>query len=132
MKVFLDNNLSPKIARALAELFRDEHEVVALKDKFKTDIKDEEWIGRLSQEDKWVVISGDRRMTKNKVEYNAFRRSRLVGFFLSPALQKAGVIKQLERILALWFNIEKQVDLVQGSAMFEMQITGTNFRQIKH
>ena len=114
--------MSPKIARALAELFRDEHEVVALKDKFKNTIADKDWIGELSQDDKWVVISGDRRITKNKVEYNAFRSSRLIGVFLSPGLQNVGVVKQLERILAQWSNIEKQVSLVRGSAMFELPI----------
>ena len=124
--------MSPKIARALAELFRGEHEIVALKDKFENTIADEDWIGRLSQDDRWVVISGDRRITKNKVEYNAFRSSRLIGFFLSPGLQKVGVVKQLERILAQWSNIEKQVSLVRGSAMFELSMKGTIFRQIKH
>ena len=46
MKVLLDNNLSPKIAKALNELFYPEHEVVALRDKFAGDTSDEEWSTR--------------------------------------------------------------------------------------
>jgi len=131
LKVFLDHNLSPKIARALAELFKDQHEVVALRDKFPINISDRDWIQQLSREDRWVVISGDRRITKNKIEYAAFRSSRLIGFFLNPGLQKASVVKQTERILAQWPTMVKQVELVRGSAVFELQMKGTNLKQLK-
>lgn len=127
-----DHNISHLIARALAELFRGEHEVYALRDKFKTNTPDIEWIDELSKDDRWVIISGDRRITRNRTEYEAFRRSRLVGFFLSAGLQKSKEIKKLERILAQWESIEKQFALVRGSAMFELQMKGTSLRQIKN
>jgi PIN like domain len=123
--------MSPRIARSLAALFAGEHEVVALRDKFPMNIADEDWISLLSREDRWVVVSGDRRITKNRIEYNAFRSSRLIGFFLAPGLQKASVVKQVERILAQWPNIVRQVELVRGSAMFELQMKGVHLRQIK-
>ena len=126
-----DHNISHLIARALAELFRGEHEVFALREKFRVNIPDIEWIDELSKEDRWVVISGDRRITRNKTEFEAFRRSRLVGFFLSAGLQKSKETKKLERILAQWESIEKQFELVRGSAMFELQMKGTHLRQIK-
>ncbi len=103
----------------------------ALRDKFDIRTPDIDWIEQLSREDRWVVISGDRRITRNRAEFEAFRQSRLVGFFLAPALQKARVVKQMERILAQWESIEKQFDLVRGSAIFELQIKGTHLRQIK-
>lgn len=131
MKVMLDHNMSPKIARALAALFEGQHVVVPLKDKFPANTSDEVWIEALSKEDKWVVISGDRRITRNKAEYHAFRSSRLVGFFLARSLQKASVTKQAERILAQWDNMEAQVEIVRGSAMFELQMKGSNFTQLK-
>ncbi len=126
-----DHNLSPFIARALSQLFHGLHEIYPLRDKFDIRTSDVQWIEQLSSDDRWVVISGDRRITRNKIEYEAFRRSRLVGFFLSPGLQKASVVKQAERILAQWESIEKQFDLVRGSAMFELQMKGTHLRQIK-
>ena len=98
MKVLFDHNLTPKMARAFGELFKGEHEVVALRDKFSTKATDLEWIDTLSKDDRWIVISGDRRITKNKTEYNAFRASRLIG----KGLCKARVTKQAERILAQW------------------------------
>jgi hypothetical protein len=119
VKVFFDHNLSPAMARAFRELFKGEHEIVTLRDKFQQDTSDLEWISSLSDEGQWVVISGDRRITRNRAEYNAFRNSRLIGFFLSPGLYKSKVIKQTERILALWDNIEILTRTVEGGAMFD-------------
>jgi hypothetical protein len=131
VKVLFDNNLSPKMARAFAELFKGEHEIVALRDKFSMNATDLEWIEALSSEDRWVVISGDRRITKNKTEYNAFRASRLIGFFLNKGLYKSRVTKQAERILAQWESIERQFQSVQGGAVFELQMKGTFLQQLK-
>ncbi len=93
-------------------------------------MKDVQWIGELSAEGRWIVISGDRRITRNKAEYNAFRSSHLVGFFLSKGLYKSPLIKQMERILALWQTIETQAGLVQGGAMFELSMTSTRVKQL--
>ncbi|MGO8738173.1 PIN-like domain-containing protein [Rhodoblastus sp.] len=131
MKVFFDHNISPALARAVRELFRDQHAVTFLSEKFKRTTADVEWISALSEEGRWVIISGDRRITKNKAEYNTFRSSKLIGFFLSPGLNKAPVIKQLERILAQWENIEKIAGTVQGGAMFELQMKSTRIQQLK-
>lgn len=131
MKVLVDNNLSPRIARALNELFSPEHEVVALRYKFSPDTSDEDWINALSADGRWVVISGDRRITRNKAEYVAFRNSHLVGFFLARGLYKAKVSKQLERLLALWDNIETLARTVEGGAMFELQMKSSRIRQLR-
>jgi hypothetical protein len=89
------------------------------------------WIGALSREGRWIIISGDRRITRNRAEYAAFRNSRLVGFFLSRGLYKAPVAKQLERLLALWSTIETLSDNVEGGAMFELPMKSNRVRQIK-
>ncbi len=86
MKVVLDENLAPALARALNALFKGEHTVVHLRDKFGPSVTDQAWIEALSREGQWLVISGDRRITRNRAEYQAFRNSRLTGFFLSKGL----------------------------------------------
>lgn len=131
MKVIFDNNLSPALARALQELFKGQHEIVALRDKFHGAPTDVEWITELSRDGSWVVISGDRRITRNKSEYQAFRNSRLVGFFLSKGLYKSKVTKQMERILALWDAMETIASTVQGGAMFELQMKSVRVQQLK-
>ena len=130
MKVILDNNLSPGMAKALSELFYQEHEVAALREKFDATTTDKEWIERLSREGNWVVLSGDRRITRNRAEYEAFRNSRLTGFFLSKGLYKAKVAKQMERILALWGQIEKLAATTQGGAMFELRMKSNQIKRL--
>jgi hypothetical protein len=131
VNVFFDHNLSPAMARALRELFRDRHHVTWLGERFRRTATDLEWIQQLSAEDRWIVISGDRRITRNRAEYGAFQNSRLVGFFLSRGLHKATVIKQFERILAHWDNIETIEGHAGGGAIFELPMTTTRIRQLK-
>jgi PIN like domain len=131
VKVFFDHNLSPAMARAFRELFKGEHEVITLADKFRRDTTDVHWINELSDEGHWIVISGDRRITRNRAEYNAFRNSKLIGFFLSPGLYKSKVTKQMERILALWENIDVLARTVEGGAMFELPMKSNRAKQLK-
>lgn len=126
----VDENLPPAMAKALAALFAGKHEIVHLRQKFGPAVKDTEWIGSLNAEGHWVVISGDRRITKNKAEQQAFKGSKLVGFFLAPGLQKAKLTKQMERLMALWETIEIQSELVGGGAMFEIPMKSNKLNQI--
>lgn len=130
MKVLIDENLPPALARSLDALFAGEHEIVHVLARFGPGVRDVEWIGRLNVEGRWIVISGDRRIHRNKAEYNAFRNSNLVGFFLSKGLYKSPVIKQMERILALWHTIETQAAIVRGGAMFELPMTSIKIKQM--
>jgi hypothetical protein len=126
----IDENLPPAMAKSLAALFAGKYEVVHLRKKFGPSVKDTEWIEALSKEGSWVIISADRRITKNRAEQQAFKSSRLVGFFLSSGLQKAKLTKQMERLMALWETIEKQAGLVSGGAMFELPMKSTKLKQI--
>lgn len=130
MKVMVDENLPPVMAKALAALFAGKHEVVHLRERFGAAVKDTEWIGTLSAEGHWVIISADRRIAKNKAEQQAFKSSKLVGFFLAPGLQKAKLTKQMERLMALWETIETQAELVGGGAMFEVPMKSGKLNQI--
>ena len=130
MKVLIDENLPPALARSLNALFAGKHEVTHVRERYGPGVKDLQWISELSAEGRWIIISGDRRITRNKAEYNAFRSSNLVGFFLSKGLYKSPLIKQMERLLALWLTIEAQSALVQGGAMFELPMSSTRLKQL--
>lgn len=51
--------------------------------------------------------------------------------FLSKGLYKAKVVKQMERILAMWENMVTLADTVEGGAMFELPINGSRARQLR-
>lgn len=126
----IDENLPPGMAKALAALFVGKHEIIHLRQKFGPAVTDKDWIAALSAEGQWIVISADRRIARNKAEQQAFKSSRLVGFFLAPSLQKAKLTKQMERLMAIWETIEKQSELVRGGAMFEIPMKSLRLKQI--
>ena len=72
MKVIVDENLSPALARGLNALFAGQHEVAHIRDKFGASVKDVDWIGRLSDEGHWLLISGDANIPKRKAESPLF------------------------------------------------------------
>ncbi len=82
MKFFLDNNLSPKLAKSLNALVEPEHQVIHLKDRFPADTSDEEWMLALAKETDWVIISGDIQITKNRAEIEAWKAAGHTTFFL--------------------------------------------------
>jgi hypothetical protein len=130
VKVVIDENLLPALARALSALFAGEHEVVHIRDRFGPSVKDVDWIRQLSEGGHWIVISGDARITKTKSELPIFRNSRLIGFLLAPALNGAKVTRQMQRLLALWDDIEVIANRVASGSMYELPIKG-KIRQLR-
>ena len=55
----------------------------------------------MSDEEHWIIISGDAKISKRKAEQAAFRHSRLIGFFLAPALNKAKITRQMQRLVSI-------------------------------
>lgn len=130
MKVLIDENLPPALAKALAALFDGEHQVQHLRERYGPGVRDEEWIKDLHREGGWIVISADRRITRNKAEQHLFKSSSLIGFFFSSGLQKADTCRKMERLMALWTTIETQATIVSGGAMFEIPTKTTRIKQI--
>lgn len=50
MKVLIDENLPPALARSLDALFASQHEIIHLRSRFGPGVKDVEWITTLSRE----------------------------------------------------------------------------------
>lgn len=125
MKVLLDHNLSPRFARALnGYIGADGHEAVSLRDRFSPSAKDIDWLTELSADrERWIVISGDLRITRNAAERQIFRASSLIGFFLAPAWH--GSLRDHERagrLIERWPAIETQAGLIEGSGAFLVPI----------
>ena len=130
MKVLVDENLSPALAKALNAIFAGEHEVIHIRERFGPGVEDRDWIERMSTDGRWIILSGDRRISKSRSTQTAFRNSRLIGFFLASALNSVRVTVQMQRILALWEDIEAISKSVAGGAMYELPIKG-KIRQLR-
>jgi hypothetical protein len=118
---FLDNNLSPYLARALNALLEPEgDQVVHLSERFPRQTEDRIWINALGEEGGWVVISADRRIYRNRLEREAWRRSRLVVFFLAPQWARARHTGIAWRLIRWWPRIREQTAIVAAPAAFEL------------
>lgn len=126
----VDECISPILARALRELFSIDHEIVHIRERFGARTTDLAWIKALSDEGGWIIISADRRISRNRTEMHAFKSSALIGFFLSKTVYEKPMHKQFMRILAVWEGIEAQVKLVRPGAMFEISEKGAKFRSL--
>ena len=101
MRFFFDNNLPPRLARAIDVLLGDSGKAVHLTDRFTPDTPDIEWISALASEGNWVIISGDVRITRNPQQCKAWQEANLTTFFLpkkkwmasDPWLQAANLVR---------------------------------------
>ena len=121
MKLLLDNNLAPRIAKALNALFDGQHHIVALRDGFPADTPDVEWITALDQKGGWTVLTRDLHIITRPHERAALDRSRIVFFFLARAWEKFGVEETTARLIRLIPKMAAQAELAE-SGRFELPI----------
>jgi len=109
LKFLFDNNLPPSLARGIGALSKfepDVEEVIPLRDKFRHDTKDTEWIDALSKEGGWVIVSID-AFRKSPAERELIRRIGFTVFVLDPQwstdywLQAANLVKWWPKILSV-------------------------------
>jgi hypothetical protein len=101
LKLFLDNNLAPRIARSLHGLFDGEHHIVALRDMFRGNASDIEWITALDQQGGWAALTRDLHIRTRPHERAALDRARIVFFFLAGAWGSFSVEETAARLIRL-------------------------------
>ena len=129
MRVFFDNCTSPVLPASIHAFLETKgasaHHVRFMKDYgFDENTIDEDWIRRLG-EDKpadWIVVTGDKRITRNKAERAAWVRAGLRGFVLAPAFQKTQVHRQASLLLWRWPDMEAFIVAAAAGSLFELPI----------
>lgn len=130
MKLLVDNDLPPRLAKALNVIFAPDHEITALRDKFgRSNLKDEEWIPKLGAEGGWAVLSADMNIARKRPSRQLFVGAGLVGFFFSPSLQKAPLNLQAARVLTIWPQMVSHMKTT-ANGVFEVPASGKKFRSI--
>jgi hypothetical protein len=127
LRLLLDNNLSPRIARCLQALFDEQHQIFALREKFADNAPDEEWITKLGQEGGWAVLTKDLRIWTRPHERAALDRSRIVYFFLAGSWRKCSVEETAARLIRLIPRMATQTDLAERGR-FELPFRGSKLR----
>ena len=127
MKLMLDHNLSPKLARCLQALF-DDHQVISLRSRFDVTTADEVWIRALDDEGSWAVLTRDLRIRTRPHERAAMDKSKIVFFFLAGAWKGFSVTEQAARLIRLFPKMAAQVELAERGR-FELPVNaGSKFR----
>lgn len=130
MKLLVDNNLPPRLAKALNVIFAPDHEIAALREKFgRSNLKDEEWIPKLGAEGGWAVLSADMNIARKRPSRQLFVGAGLVGFFFSPSLQKSPLNLQAARVLTIWPQMVSHMKTT-ANGVFEVPASGKKFRSI--
>jgi hypothetical protein len=117
LKFFFDNNLSPHLAHGIRELSSQTAGVDAvlhLTDRFQRNAPDLTWIGDLSKDGPWYIISIDRFKKQHGAEREAIRRAGHTVFVLDGQWSKHGYWLQTERFIRWWPQIVDYSALVSG------------------
>lgn len=123
MKFFFDNNLPPRLVKALASLDTDS-ELIHLRSKFTADVADEVWIPALKEEGGWVVVSGDITITRNKGQLQIWRESGMTGFFLARGWMSLDLMEQASKFIRIWPKIVSAAGKYPTGKIFSVQVNG--------
>lgn len=119
MRLFVDNCLPPRLARALHELSEpDGHSVIHLRAKFEPNAADEVWIPTLGQESDWVIVSGDVRITRVPHLRETWAQSGLTAFFLEKGWTNLKLWDQSWYLVRWWPYILSQAAMVEAGSGF--------------
>ena len=124
MKFFVDNNLSPKVARALNCLVTPKHSVSHLKDRFLPDTSDVEWLDALAKEDGWIILSADTAISRNPHEVEAWKRAGHPIFFFKPKWVKMKLWDQASKLFKVFPDIIALAEHAQEGDQFEVPVRG--------
>ncbi len=124
MRFFLDNNLSPRVARALHCLVEPKHSVAHLKDQFAPDTKDVDWMNALAVQPGWVILSADVAISRNPHEVEAWKRAGHPIFFLKNAWSQQPFWEQASRLFHLFPDILKRAERARPGEAFMVPFKG--------
>jgi predicted nuclease of predicted toxin-antitoxin system len=121
LKFFFDNDVSIRIARAIACLSEAEGDtVVHMTDKFTADAKDLTWLPALANEREWIIVTADSQFRRKAGEREVFRKARLTTFILASGWMKLRLWEQAALLVRWWPKIRDQARLAESGAAFEI------------
>jgi PIN domain-containing protein len=108
-------------------LFIDDHQIVALRQKFPENASDLEWINALDIEGGSAVLTKDLRIRTRPHERAALDRSRVIYFFLAGSWRKCSVEETAARLIRLIPRMATQTELADRGR-FELPFKGSKLR----
>lgn len=121
---FIDNNLSPLLAKGMREFGED---VMHLQEKFAPDADDEAWLPYIG-ENRFVLVTRDESIRRRPAELAALRRHQVGAFFLGGKnLERCALIQQLVRN---WPRMKQLASSERRPFAFRIPPNGTKYSRI--
>ena len=133
MRVFFDNCVSPKIVQALTDLLVEQDEkpeLVHLRDRFRPDTPDAEWLHELGEDGDWIIVSADPRISRGRPERDAWRESGLTAFFLGDPWSNRQLMDQAAALVKAWRAIIREAKNAKPGAGFSVDYTSGRVRSL--
>ena len=125
MKFFIDNNLSPGLAKGMKAFGED---VVHLKEVLPEDIDDSDWLAHIGSKG-WCLVTRDDRIRYRPAESAALREHGVGAFFMGGKnLNRCQLIQQLVRN---WPRMKELAGKTRVPFAFRVPPTGTRFRAVE-
>lgn len=123
MTFFADENFTIHGVRLL-EAFDLQNEIRHLTDSFDKGTPDVEWLGGVST---WIpkpiVVGGDGRILRNKVERQALRDADLSFVYLAPGWTNLRWQDMAWKLVRIWPDVVKNVERSRQATVFEIKTT---------
>lgn len=134
MRVFFDNCTTPVLAETLNGYLHHRDESAShIRDlPCGRHAADLEWMVYLAGTgDDWLVITGDKRIQKNKAERAAFRQAGLKGLVLAAGYQTTPINQQASLLIWRWPDIDGLLKNLRPPFLFEIPMhRQAGFRQL--
>lgn len=124
MRFFLDNNLPPRVARALHCLLAPTDSATHLKERFQPDTPDVDWLDALAGEADWIILSADTAISRNPHEVTAWKRAGHPTFFLKSNWVHQPLWEQASRLFHLFPEILKRAAKARKGDAFLVPFKG--------
>ena len=124
MRIFIDNNIAPKLARGFNEFVQGEDEVVHLRDRFSGNTPDVDWMRGLAAESGWVILSGDVAIGRNPHEVAAWKGAGHTIFFLRSGWTNIEFWQQVQKLAKCFPEIMALAQRAKPGDSFLVTVNG--------
>jgi len=119
MKFFVDNNLSPHLARGMAAFGED---VTHLVEHYPADTADSEWLPQIGQGE-WILLTRDLRVRNKPAELAAYKEHRVGAFFIGG--KDRSRCELIQQVVRNWPRIKELAARTSKPFAFRVPPSGT-------
>jgi uncharacterized protein with PIN domain len=117
---FFDNTFPPQIAEILRILGVD---ACHLQDKFPANTDDVDWLPEIGTNG-WVVVTGDRGISKKPAERKVLEEANVVSVFMAKGFTTKPIFELVSLFIRWWPEIERAVGRVKPGTALEVNPNG--------